>query len=180
MKFLMTGLFFIVSQFAFALEIKEITISGNGCDKQVIHNVKAARGDEFQFPFIFSLMKRDSSQLERKACMLAFPVVLGKKEKLQLSNVSQNVTLKAFGGAHLKLSLDVSAVGEKSVKPAEIEVKNPTALDEDLKLDGIVFETKCGANVMVRANVNAFVQGPGTASVTTGDIKLTIKKLPCR
>lgn len=180
MKYLTGLLFLLFSQMVLAIEIKELTISGNGCDKQILKNVKPVRGDEFQIPFIFSLMKRDSSQLERKACMLAFPVALGKKEKLQLTNVSQNVTLKAFGGAHLKMSLEVNAVGAKGPKPVEIEIKNPTALDEDLKLDGVVFETKCGGDVMVRANVNAFVQGAGTASATTGDLHFFLKTVPCR
>lgn len=170
----------ILSQVLAAVEIKEIVISGTGCEKQTLRNVKPSRGDDFQVPFIFSLMKHDSSQLERKACMLAFPVDLGKKEKLQVSNLSQNVTLKAFGGAQLKLSLDMTAVGLKAMKPLEIEIKNPTALDQDLKFDGVLFETKCGGNVMVRANVNAFVQGPGTASATTGDLMFTLKKVPCK
>ena len=180
MKFLIASFFLFVSQFASAIEIKELTISGNGCEKQTLNNVKPSKGDDYQFPFIFSLMKRDASRLERKACMLAFPVVLGKKEKLQLSNVSQNVTLKAFGGAHLKLSLAVTVVGQTPVKPFEIEVKNPTSLYEDLKYEGLVFETKCGGNAMVRANVNAFVEGAGTASATTGDLKMTLKAVPCR
>lgn len=180
MKYLFISFFLLVSQRVLAIELKEVSIAGTGCDKHTLYNVKPFRGNEYQFPFIFSLMKRNSSQLERKACMLTFPIALGKKEKLQLSNVSQNVTLKAFGGAHLKMFLEVLAVGEKSAKPVELEIKNPTALDQDLKIDGVVFETKCGANVTVRANVNAFVQGAGTASATTGDLMLTLKTVPCR
>ncbi len=179
-KFLFFCFILFASRLALSIEIIELIISGNGCDKQVLRQVKPVRGDEYQFPFIFSIMKRDSSKLERKACMLAFPLVLGKKEKIQISNVSQNLTLKAFGGAHLKLILDVTAVGGKSAKPFEIEIKNPTALDQDMKIDGVVFESKCGAPVLVRADVNAFVQGPGTASATTGDLKLTMKTVACR
>lgn len=180
MKYLLSLFLLVFSQTICAVEIKQLIVSGSGCEKKTLTNVKPVTGNEFHIPMSMSLIKRDNTNLERKVCMLAFAMSLGKKEKLQVSNVSQNVSLKAFGGAHLKLSLDVSAVGMKSIKPAEIEIKNPTSLDEDLKLEGTVVESKCGGNVMVKANVNSFVEGPGTASVTTGDLSMTIKTVACQ
>jgi len=180
MKFLSGFIIFFVMQNAFAMELKELSISGTGCEKQNINQIKPIKGDDYKFPFIFSISKQDVSQLERKACLLALPVKLNKKEKLQVSNINQNVTLNAFGGAHVKLSLTVTAPGQSGSKPLEVEVKNPTSLDQDLKQDGIIFETKCGADAIVRANINAFIQGPGTASASAGDLFLTLKSVPCR
>lgn len=169
-----------IMQNAFAMELKELTISGTGCEKQSLNQLKPIQGSEYKFPFIFSISKQDGSQLERKACLFALPVKLNKKEKLQVSNISQNITLNAFGGAHVKLSLTVTTPGQTDMKPLEVEVKNPTSLDQDLKRDGVIFETKCGVDAIVRANINAFIQGPGTASASAGDLSLTLKSVPCR
>lgn len=172
-------LFFVFSN-AVAFELKTLEVTGTGCEKKTLTDIRPVQSSQYKFPVTLNVIKHESSQLERKTCVLALPVKLSKKEKLQVSNVSQNVTVKAFGGAQLKVSLDVSSpnsLGPK--KPLEIEVKNPTALEQELKFEGVVFESKCGQDAIIRANVNTFIQGPGTASVTVEELSMNVKAVPC-
>lgn len=180
MKGIAVILFFIFLQ-ARAMKFETARVSGTGCEAYANAEVKSEGGKFYKFPLQLSIFKKEDSQLERKVCQLALPIKLNKKEKLQVANLSQNVNLKAFGGAYVKLSLSVSAVGPSSAvsKPLEIEVKNPTQLDQDLKQDGLMFETQCGKDTILRANVNAFTQGSGTASANTGDLLLSLKAVPC-
>lgn len=176
--FLMTLGFFLTAVSSDAFEVGAVSISGHGCEKQNFALQKPADG-QYQFPLKLILAKSASKALERKTCMLSLPLKLGPKEKLQISDVSQKVKAQASGQSKIKFSLAVTAVGVSASQPIEFEIKASGAQEKNLQKDGVLFETSCGKDVILRANLSVFAQGSGGASADTGDLKISMKTIPC-
>jgi hypothetical protein len=159
----------------------KLTVSGDGCEKQDVPDFEPRPGseDRFQIPVFLVMDKAVSDGVIRKICQFALPIKLKKKERLQVLDLSQNVTIKASDKAHAKFSLSIFG-GDQSIKNLEIELKKPKTLDEELKKEGMIFQTACGKDVLLRGSASVFAEGAGIASANTGYLELTLKKVACK
>lgn len=181
MKLFFGGMFvfFMLSLSSEAFEVGAVSISGNGCEKYSRVMERPTDGSNFQFPLKLTMAKSESKAFERKTCMLSLPVKISPKQKIQILDIVQEVTAKVSGATKIKLSLAVTAVGVSGVQPLEFEVKASGTHEKKLRQDGVVFETACGKDAILRANLSAFAQGAGTASVSTSELKFSLKTIPC-
>ena len=87
-------------------------------------------------------------------------------------------------GAQTKASAQVEvflAGQEGQILKAEIEGKNKTVRsNQTLNDDGVVAESECGKDVIVRANSIAMMQGSAKARVQTEALVLSLRVVSCR
>ncbi len=179
----MKSLFFLIVAFLTftahgALELGKLSLSGSGCQKELISDLKPLTegSDRYSLPLHLHLDKTAATTIERKSCQFSLPVKVSEKESVQISAVSQKVNLTGTLKTPVKLALSVFASGvAHSKSKMEAETKDATPLATEVKNDGVLFETKCGKESILRGNLNAFAQGPDAATVTSEDLILTIK-----
>ncbi len=172
----------LIAKPIFSMELGKLSLSGSGCAKELIENQKPTEGDpnRYSLPFHLVLTKTEATVIERKSCQFSLPIKISEKEIVEVSSVSQNIKLKGNVKTPVKVQLSVFATGlSSSKKRLSLETKDDTELSEDLKNDGVVFNSKCGKDVIVRGNLSAFAQGPDAATTSSSDLLLSIKVSAC-
>lgn len=182
----MRAISFIFSVFisipAFAMQLGDVVIGGNGCfGSGKLVPVSSAEG-RYALPIRAKINKKSGAAFERKTCNLRLPVSLSPNEKLQLVNLSQVMRLVAYKGAEVKSTLTVGIVGQSAV-PLNFEMKvaeDDTSVVENLKANGIVAESGCGQSAMITGNLSLLVNGSSAqAFVSTGTALVTLKVVNC-
>lgn len=168
----------VMTSQVYAFKPGKINLSGTGCASSEVE-MKAESSSLYKVPMEISFSKDSPSVLVRKQCQFSWPIQLNPKEKLQILNVSQTVQVSAFEGANVKASLSVSVVGGEKSKIADIEVKDAVAPEKVFKQDGVVFETKCGKDIILRGLSSAFIQGTGRGTVRTKELSFEVKGVSC-
>lgn len=181
MNFLMLNLILLSSVHVFAYQLGTLSLSGGGCLSQ--KGSAALQTDEtIKFPLQLKLSKNFGSALERKACNFSIPIKLEKNEKVKISNLLQNVKLSSEKSVKTKVSLALFAAGFSATEPFVIETKGDEneKFDRDFVSHLVLFESKCGKDIILRGNLNAFSQGNAKATVETGDLSLSVKATNCQ
>ncbi|MBC7419998.1 MAG: hypothetical protein H7328_04655 [Bdellovibrio sp.] len=174
----------VVVTSVFAAEIGGLQIAGNGCTVPVGgHELISVVGqnDRFGIPMQVAISKNIAPLLERKVCTFALPVALAKNEKLQILDVSQYTRLSAGKGANVTSSLTVNLVGQAGqalVSSATGTVKT-VKVSNYVRADGIISESECGKDVIIRGNVNALAQGNARGTAFTYPLFLTLQVIAC-
>lgn len=168
-----------------AFEIGGLQIAGTGCEAPTGGQELIPILDKpmaFGIPLNMSHEKTADATLLRKSCVMSLPITLAAGEKLQVLDVSQKVRLRA--GAQTKASAQVEVFlsgQEGQILKAEIEGKNKTVRsNQTLNDDGVVAESECGKDVIVRANSIAMMQGLSKARVQTEALVLSLRVVSCR
>ena len=167
---------------AHGLELGKLSLSGSGCSKELIENLKPIEGDQnrYSLPLHLSLTKTEATTIKRNSCQFSLPIKVGEKEGVEVSAVSQGIKLKGNVKTPVKVQLSVSATGlSSSKKRLSAETKDDAEISEEIKNDGVIFNSKCGKDVIVRGNLSAFAQGPDAATASSTDLLLSIKVSAC-
>jgi hypothetical protein len=180
--FIASILFSTLSQ---AFEITDLQIAGSGCEVPVGgHELIPVLGsaNRFGIPLMMNLEKQASPALNRKLCTMSLAVKLNAGEKLQVLDVSQKVSLLAGVGAKASTQLEVFMAGEVGAPlKAEITgVKKLVRRNQVLNEAGIVAESECGHDTIVRANSSIVLQGDARARVKSDMLALTLRIVACK
>ncbi len=176
-------LILFVIQNSFSSEIKNLSISGSGCQLKENLSKVEVRSDQksnYRIKLSMQLIKNSGVGLERKACHFSLPVKLGPKEKLVVSNVSQKVKLIVNKNAQSTISLQLFVVGESLSKPYVLKTigEGPTQTDGALHINASL-ESRCGKDAMLRGNLNAFAEGESRVQLDIEDLFLDLKIVTC-
>jgi hypothetical protein len=180
--FIASVLFSTLSQ---AIEITDLQIAGSGCAVPVGgHELIPIAGsvDRFGIPLMMNIEKQSAPSLVRKSCVMSLSVKLNPGQKLQVLNVTQKVKLLAGAGAKASTQLEVFMAGQTGV-PLKAEIGSVTKLvrsSQVLNDSGIVAESECGKDVVVRANSSVMLQGPSKARVNTEALALSLRVVRCQ
>ncbi len=167
-----------------AIEITDVQIAGSGCSvavggQDLIPVVGSV--DRFGIPLMMNIEKQIAPSLVRKSCMLSMSVKLQAGQKLQILDVSQKVRLLAGAGAKASTQLEVFLAGQSGVPlKAEVSAANKIVRSNQvLNSVGVVAESACGKDVVVRANSSVMLQGSARARVNTEALALSMRIVTC-
>ena len=168
-----------------AFEIGGLQIAGTGCEAPTGGQELIPILDKpmaFGIPLNMTQEKSADATLLRKSCTMSLPITLAAGEKLQVLDVSQKVRLRAGAKSKASTQLEVFLAGQEGqILKAEIEGKNKTVRSsQTLNDDGVVAESECGKDVIVRANSIAMIQGTAKARVETDALILSLRVVSCR
>ena len=146
-----------------------ISVSGNGCygDQKMVPVI--GEKNRFELPIKVLLDKKSKIPFERKTCNMRLPIKLRKKQKLQISDISQIVHMDGRG---LRSTLTLSVVGKKT-KPLI------AATSTTLTSPGILTESDCDRDVILTADLNVTANGPDIVSAKTEPVFVTLKIVNC-
>lgn len=164
--FLHLVLISVMSQAASPVTDGKISIGGKGCFGSFVIKRVGNQSDRYELPIQVKLEKKTGS-FERKTCNMRLPVALNKNEKLQISDVSQQVKIDGPGA---KSSLTISVTGKKS-EPLV------TTFSTVLKVNGILAESECGRDTMLTGDLNLFASE--NVSAETYPVQVTLKIVSC-
>lgn len=174
----------IMSLSAKAIEITDLQIAGSGCSVPTGgHELIPIAGsvDRFGVPLMMNIDKLASSSIARKSCVMSLAVKLNAGQKLQVIDAAQKVKLTASAGSKASTQLEVFLAGSQGVPlKAEIAAVNKQVrLSQVLNSAGVVAESECGKDVIVRANSSIMIQGPSRAKINTDALALTLRVVAC-
>jgi hypothetical protein len=179
--FIASVLFSTLSQ---AIEITDLQIAGSGCEVPTGgHELIPIAGiaDRFGIPVMMKIDKQAAQALVRKSCNMSLAVKLNAGEKLQVLDASQKVRLLAGSGSKASTQLEVFLAGQQGV-PLKAEIISTTKLvrsSQVLNDAGVVAESECGKDTIVRANSSVMMQGPSRARVSTAALELSLRIVSC-
>lgn len=183
MKLLFTTLTLVLS----TLNVKAATfgtlqIVGPGCvnktsDLKVLSEVDSL----YALPLNLYVKKEQSVSLERKSCSASLPVTLASDEKLVIENTSQKVNTRVYPGGTAKAQIEVFLAGGKGeiLKAESVATDTYVNSRHTLSQDGLVTESSCGGDVIVRANASSVALGAAKVSIYHEDLKLKLKIVKC-
>lgn len=180
--FIASILFSTLSQ---AFEITDLQIAGSGCEVPVGgHELIPILGtaDRFGIPLMMSIEKQASPTLARKVCTMSLAVKLNPGEKLEVLDVSQKVSLLAGIGAKASTELEVFMAGQQAI-PLKSEISGVKKLvrrSQTLNDAGVVAESECGQDAIVRANSSIVLQGEARARVKSDMLALSLRVVACK
>lgn len=175
----------LLSQNLLAAEAGRLVLSGQGCGSYKNPGTLPNLSEKFNpavVPLYFKLEKTSENRVARKACNLAWPIKLGKKEKVQISNIQHDLLFTHQPKTSVKAQLVLFFVGSKQKKNFEAELKASDTAESLQKLwndDSILLESSCGKDTIFRANFSAHAQGESSAGLESEALKFSIKTVPC-
>ncbi|MES2801983.1 MAG: DUF4360 domain-containing protein [Bdellovibrionota bacterium] len=159
-----------------------LTIAGAGCTNKT-SDLKILSQEEslYAFPLNLYVKKAEGLSLDRKACTASLLVTLASDEKLMIENVSQKVNTRVHAGGTAKAQVEVFLTGQKGevLKAESVAVDQYVNSRHHLSQDGVVTESACGGEVIVRANASAVAMASAKVSVYHEDLKLNLKVVKC-
>lgn len=165
-----------------AATIGTLQIAGSGCTNKTSElKVLSTAESLYAIPLNLYVKKESGPSLDRKTCTASLPVTLASDEKLVIENVSQKVNTRVHAGATAKAQLEVFLAGNTSevLKAESTAQENYLSSRHHLSQDGVVTESTCGADVIVRANASGAALGTAKASIYHEDLKLNLKIVKC-
>lgn len=126
-------------------------------------------------------VEKTSGGLVRRTCNATLPVKLEGGEKLVIENVSQEVKMNIEASGSAKAQLEVFLAGQKSdILKAEAKATDkPVTITHKLEKSGVVAESTCGGEVIIRANASGVAIGSANISLGHEDLKVTLKAVKC-
>ena len=159
-----------------------LTIAGPGCvNKTSELKVLSQEESLYALPLNLYVKKLEGTSLDRKACTASLPVTLASDEKLVVENVSQNVNTRVHAGGTAKAQLEVFLAGQKGevLKAESVTVDQYVSSRHHLSQGGVVAESACGAEVILRANASGIAVASPKVSIYHEDLKLNLKIVKC-
>lgn len=160
----------------------ELTIAGPGCvNKTSELKVLSQEESLYAIPLNLYVKKLADISLDRKACTASLPITLASDEKLVVENVSQKVNTRVDAGGTAKAQLEVFLAGQKGevLKAESVAADQYVSSRHHLSQDGVVAESACGANVILRANASGIAMASPKVSIYHEDLKLNLKVVKC-
>jgi len=159
-----------------------LTIAGPGCVNKT-SELKVISQEEslYALPLNLYVKKEADTGLARKACTASLVVSLASDEKLVIENVSQKVNTRVNAGGTAKAQLEVFLAGQTGevLKAESVAADKYVNSRHHLSQEGVVTESNCGGDVIVRANASAIAMAAAKVSVYHEDLKLKLKVVKC-
>ncbi len=168
-----------------AIDITDLQIAGSGCSVPTGgHELIPIAGsvERFGIPIMMNIDKLAANLIARKSCTMSLAVKLNAGEKLQVIDVAQKVKLTASKGAKASIQLEVFLAGSQGVPlKAEVSAVNKQVRSSQLlNAAGVVAESECGKDVIVRANSSVMLQGAARSKVSSDMLALTLRVVACQ
>lgn len=159
-----------------------LQIAGPGCANKT-SELKLISETEplYALPLNLYVKKEQGTSLDRKACTASLPVTLASDEKLVIENTSQKVNTRVHPGGTAKAQLEVFLAGGKGelLKAESLATDKYVSSRHHLSQEGVVTESSCGGEVIVRANASAVAMGAAKVSIYHEDLRLNLKVVKC-
>lgn len=185
-KTILTGLALVMmaSTSLHAAVIGEAVLAGQGCSSTSSNKLRLIVPSQslYSVPLNLNVLKLDDKSIERQACTVAVPISLGANEKLIVEDVSQKINIRLGSNTTAKAQLEVFLAGQQGeVISGEAESQDQI-VKASIKLDrsGHILESKCGEDVLLRANESIAVIGSDVARAISDNLRLKIKVVKCR
>lgn len=159
-----------------------LSINGAGCTNKTSDLKVISQEDSlYALPLNLYVKKESGTSLDRRACTASLSVTLASDEKLVIENVSQKVNTRVHAGGTAKAQLEVFLAGQKGevLKAESVAADQYVNSRHHLSQDGVVVESACGDEVIVRANASGVAMGSAKVSIYHEDLKLNLKVVKC-
>jgi hypothetical protein len=173
-KIVLTLVLFFIAKSAFAINLTNAKVRGNGCEIEV--KIEKSQ-NTYVFPLNISLNKLNSAAFERKTCNLRLPIKLAANQKLIVSEALQNLEIKSAKGTKVKANLKIAIVGQKY---KEMSLESESEENKQLIASGLVAESACGKDAMLTADISVFASGSQAARVKLGALSIDLKVVNCK
>jgi Domain of unknown function (DUF4360) len=166
-----------------AAQLGVLQIAGTGCDTKVGANkltpVKGVK-NRFTVPIHISEDKL-ASTITRKSCTFSLPVKLQQNEKIQIVNAAQTISLRATPTSKAAMQTEVFLAGQpgKLMKSEIVSTTLVAQAHKKLTLNGVVAESGCGADVILRANSSVLLTGSGSGRAVTQPLAFDLRIVRC-
>lgn len=183
MKLLLTTAALIFSTLtAQAATFGTLQIAGPGCSNKTSELKLISEAESlYTLPLNLYVKKEQGVSLDRKACTASLSVTLASDEKLVIENTSQKVNTRVHPGGTAKAQLEVFLAGGKGevLKAESVAADKYVSSRHELSQGGVVTESSCGGEVIVRANASGVAMGQAKVSIYHEDLKLNLKVVKC-
>lgn len=184
MKLLLTTTALVFSTLtAQAVTFGTLQIAGPGCTNKTSElKVISQEQSLYALPLNLYVKKEQGVSLDRKACTASLSVTLASDEKLVIENTSQKVNTRVHPGGTAKTQLEVFLAGGKGeiLKAESVATDKYLSSRHELSQGGVVTESSCGGEVIVRANASGVAMGQAKVSIYHEDLKLNLKVVKCQ
>lgn len=183
MKLLLTTTAIALSSFAaHAATFGTLQIAGAGCANKTSELKLLSEAESlYALPLNLYVKKESGVSLDRKACAASLAVTLASDEKLVIENTSQKVNTRVHPGGTAKAQLEIFLAGGKGeiLKAESVATDKYVSSRHELSQGGVVAESSCGGEVIVRANTSGVAVGSAKVSIYYEDLKLNFKVVKC-
>lgn len=179
---LMTTALVLSTLTAQAATFGTLQIAGPGCTNKTSELKVISEAESlYALPLNLYVKKEQGVSLDRKACTASLPVTLATGEKLVIENTSQKVNTRVHPGGTAKTQLEVFLAGGKGevLKAESVAADKYVSSRHELSQGGVVAESSCGGEVIVRANASGVAMGQAKVSIYHEDLKLNLKIVKC-
>lgn len=159
-----------------------LQIAGPGCTNKASELKLLSEAESlYALPLNLYVKKEQGVSLDRKACTASLSVTLAGDEKLVIENTSQKVNTRVHPGGTAKTQLEVFLAGGKGeiLKAESVATDKYVSSRHELSQGGVVTESSCGGEVIVRANASGIAMGQSKVSIYHDDLKLNLKVVKC-
>lgn len=147
------------------ISIGDGTVAGNAC-KSV--NVVETGGteDTLQISLRAWTYKSSSAELERGSCSFAVPIRVAKGHRLIIRDLVAFGKVDLSAGARSTHQLEIFAAGSQGEILKRVEGSSTKRVKKNIQLrrDGELLVTECGADINLRGNASILLQGNARAS----------------
>lgn len=179
---LMTTALVLATVMANAATFGTLQIAGQGCSNKTSELKLISEAESlYAIPLNLYIKKESGVSLDRKACTASLPVTLANDEKLVIENTSQKVNTRVHPGGTAKAQLEVFFAGSKGevLKAESVAADKYVSSRHHLSQEGVVTESSCGGELIVRANASGVGMGSAKVSIYHDDLKLNLKVVKC-
>jgi len=170
--------FLVLTPLTHAASVGELQLAGEGC-QNTTGKVRLIVPSQslYSVPLNLHVIKSEDVMIARKACTMLLPIVLDSNEKLVVEDASQKINVRLNAETTAKAQLEVFLAGTHGeIIKAETQAHGDS-VKESLKLNqrGLVVESGCGEQVIVRANESIAIIGTGSARAISDNLRLKLK-----
>ena len=179
--FLSSVLLAFSAQAQSGIAIGEGTIAGDSCkDLYVIET--GGTEDTIQISLRSSVRKWTDKQLERGSCNFAIPIRVAKGHRLIIKDLVAFGKVDLSKGTTSKHNLEIFASGSQGeiLKREEGSSTKRVRKNIQIRRDGNLLVTQCGADINLRGNSSILLQGDAKASAGLSLVVLGFEVEKCQ
>lgn len=176
---MMTSLFALTASAQSGVSLGRLSFGGSACQTQ--YSKPTLRGGVLRVPLTTQVSKSSGTRLERGTCAFTLPVQVAPGYRLVLNDLSALGSVNLSKGTTSRADLEVFAAGDHGEVLTSVEGSQTKNVRKriQLKQDGEVLVSACGASLNLRGNSSILLQGDARASANLQFVELAVEVERC-
>lgn len=177
---LVSGLFALSAQAQTGFSLGQLQVAGGACQDSQSKQVEVSR-NSLLIPLVSLVKKAKGDQEKRGACGFALPIQVARNHRLVIRDLSMKGKVDLSRGTHSVINLEIFEAGSRGEIHSREDGSNYRRVRKGIELrkDGNILVTECGAGLILRGNSHSHIQGESRASVVLHEVSLQVDVERC-